>query len=160
MPEDFASKEQTFLVLNPSKKTPKCISVLPTESVTEHTPKGSVTEEETIVQINPAELYVVAESEDSANPLPVLLRIELRKPEGPQSQKMFSDFFRDQFYVFLTGNKSTLVENTEITNHEFAEYVYQHEYNKTKEKVSNFLRNVGFEITEECIKSLSFVQGG
>ena len=157
MPEDFASKEQIFLVLNPSEKTPKCISVLAAESVTEHTPKGSGIEEENIVQVNPVDMFVVVETEDNENPLPKLFSIKLKLPEDSNSQKKFSDFFRDHFSVFLTGNKSKLDENQQITNHEFAEYIYEHEHNKTKQKLFDFLLFSGFNITKESMNALSFV---
>jgi len=157
MPEDFASKEQIFFILNPSKPTPKCISVLAAESVTEHTPKRSVIEEETIVQVNPVDMFVVVETEDNENPLPKLFSIKLKLPEDSTSQKKFSDFFRDHFSVFLTGNKSKLGENIQITNHEFAEYIYEHEHNKTKQKLFDFLLFSGFNITKESMNALSFV---
>ena len=155
MDNEVIPREQIFMIINPDiDPTKECINVQDGGNVSEHTPKGAKSGPKTIVQFKSAELFVILAKKDEQDMLPCLVSTSIFQPENDGAGR-FCEFFKHHFERFLTNNKSPLGRNLEISNHLFAEYIYENNHNSDMQGLTRFLDNSGLKY--DSIKEEQFI---
>lgn len=83
--------------------------------------------------------------------LPTAIEITLTVNEDKEKESKFIEFVRERFapYILERNQELSDLNNYEVTQHRFVEFLYSKGLNKTKDELLTYLINNGFRITQE-----------